>query len=232
LSHRNRALCIAVAAVAAILLPNAAWAQATRLNATVGPGFTISLRDASGANVTHLPVGTYEIAVNDQAIEHNFHLTGPGVDVRTEVEQVGTVTWTVTLTDGVYRFQCDPHATSMFGQFAVGTATLPPPPPPPAPPAPPKPGVKTLTATVGPRATISLKQGARKVSRLKAGRYRIVVRDRSHMHNFHLTGPRLNKKTSVTAHGTFTWTVTLRKGTYRYVCDPHKKLMRGSFRVT
>src|SRR5262245_32341734 len=72
LSHRTRALCIATVAIVAVLLPNAAWAQ-TRLNATVGPGFTISLRDASGANVTHLPVGTYEIAVNDQAIEHNFH---------------------------------------------------------------------------------------------------------------------------------------------------------------
>jgi len=232
LSHRIRALCIAVVAVVAIVLPNAASAQATHLNATVGPGFTISLRDAGGANVTHLPVGTYEIAVNDQGIEHNFHLSGPGVDMRTEVDQVGTVTWTVTFTDAVYRFQCDPHSSSMFGLFAVGTATLPQPPPPPPPPPPARTGVKKLTATVGPGATISLKQGSRKVSRLTAGRYRIVVRDRSHMHNFHLTGPRLNRKTSVTAHGTFTWTVTLRKGTYRYVCDPHKAFMRGSFRVT
>ena len=71
MSHRTRALCIATVAIVAVLLPNAAWAQ-TRLNATVGPGFTISLRDATGANVTHLPVGTYEIAVNDQAIEHNL----------------------------------------------------------------------------------------------------------------------------------------------------------------
>jgi plastocyanin len=230
LRHTIRALCIAVVAGVAILLPNAAWAQATRLNATVGPGFTIALRDASGANVTRLPVGTYEIVVNDQAIEHNFHLTGPGVDMRTEVEQVGTVTWTVTFTDAVFRFQCDPHADSMFGLFAVGSATLPPPPPPPPPP--PGAGVKTLTATVGPGATISLKQGSRKVSRLKAGRYRIVVRDRSHMHNFHLTGPGVNKKTRVAAHGTVTWTLTLRKGTYRFVCDPHKQFMRGSFRVT
>jgi plastocyanin len=229
-SHRTRALCIATAAVAAMLLPNAAWAQATRLNASVGPGFTISLRDATGANVTRLPVGTYEIVVNDQGIEHNFHLTGPGVDQRTEVEQVGTVTWTVTFTDGVYTFVCDPHSNSMRGQFAVGTATLPPPPAPP-PPAPPRARVKTLTATVGPGATITLKQGARKVSRLTAGRYRIVVRDRSHMHNFHLIGPRVNKKTRVAAHGNVTWTLTLRKGRYRYVCDPHKAVMKGSFRV-
>jgi plastocyanin len=228
LSHRTRALCIAAVAVAAVLLPNAAWAQ-TKLNATVGPGFTITLQDTAGANVTRLPVGAYEIEVDDRGIEHNFHLTGPGVDRLTEVEQVGKVTWLVNLVDGVYTFQCDPHAGTMRGQFAVGTATLPPPPPPPAPP---KPGVKTLTATVGPGATISLRLGGRKVTRVKAGRYRIVVRDRSHMHNFHLTGPGVNRKTAVAAHGTRTWTLTLRKGTYRYVCDPHRSRMKGSFRVT
>jgi plastocyanin len=212
-----------------MLLPNAAWAQ-TRLNATVGPGFTISLRDASGANVTHLPTGSYEIAVNDQSLEHNFHLSGPGVDRRTEVEEVGTVTWLVNLVDGVYTFVCDPHANTMSGRFAVGTAQLPPPPPPPPPPPA---GLKTLTATVGPGATISLRLNGRKVTRLKAGRYRIVVRDRSHMHNFHLTGLGVNKKTAVSAHRNYTWTVTFRRGkTYRYVCDPHRLRMRGSFRAT
>jgi plastocyanin len=212
-----------------MLLPNAAWAQ-TRLNATVGPGFTITLHDASGANVTRLQAGAYEIEVDDRGNEHNFHLTGPGVDMRTEIEQVGRVTWRVNLVDGVYTFQCDPHSTTMRGQFAVGTATLP---PPPQPPAPIKAGVKTLTATVGPGATISLKLGGKKVTRVKAGRYRIVVRDRSHMHNFHLAGPGVNKKTAVAAHGTVTWTVTLRKGkTYRYRCDPHSSRMKGSFRAT
>lgn len=231
MSHRTRALCIAVLAVAAILLPDAAWAQ-TKLTGTVGPGFTITFRDATGANVSRLPVGAYEITVEDLGIEHNFHLSGPGVDLRTEVEQVGKVTWLVNFVDGVYTFQCDPHSTTMRGQFAVGTATLPPPPPPPAPPPAPKPGVKTLTATVGPNATISLRLGGKKVTRVKAGRYRIVVRDRSHMHNFHLTGPGVNKKTAVVAHRTYTWTVTLRKGTYRYQCDPHKARMKGSFKVT
>src|SRR5687768_17999296 len=73
-----------------MLLPNAAWAQ-TKLTGTVGPGFTISLRDATGANVTRLPVGAYEITVDDLGIEHNFHLRGPGVDMFTEVEQVEVV---------------------------------------------------------------------------------------------------------------------------------------------
>jgi plastocyanin len=217
-----------VFAVAAMLLPSAAWAQ-TKLVATVGPGFTIFLRDTAGANVTRLPVGAYEIQVDDRGLEHNFHLSGPGVDRFTDVEQVSTETWLVNLVDGVYTFQCDPHSSTMRGQFAVGTAQLPPPPPPPPPPPA---GVKTLTATVGPGATISLKLGGKKVTRVKAGRYRIVVRDRSHMHNFHLTGPRVNKKTAVAAHGNVTWTVTLRKGTYRFQCDPHRSRMKGSFRVT
>ena len=229
MTNRTRALCVAAVAAVAAVLPNAAWAQ-TQLNATVGPGFTISLRALDGTNVTHLPTGAYQITVRDQGIEHNFHLTGPGVDRRTEVEEVATVTWNVNLVDGIYTFQCDPHANTMKGQFSVGTAQLPPPPPPPPPPAP---GVKTLTATVGPRATISLNSAGRRVRSLKAGRYRIVVRDRSHMHNFHLTGRGVNKRTTVAFHGTRTWTVTLRKGaTYRYVCDPHKGRMKGSFRVT
>jgi plastocyanin len=218
-----------VVAAAAALLPNAAWAQARQLNATVGPGFTISLSNPDGSRVTHLDAGTYEIVVNDRGIDHNFHLTGPGVDLFTGVEEVGTVTWTVNLLDGIYRFQCDPHASTMSGEFAVGTAKLPPPPPPPAP----APRVKRLTATVGPGFSISLTSGGKKVTRLKAGRYRITVRDRSPMHNFHLTGPGLNKKTAVAFHGTVTWTVTLKKGkTYRYICDPHKTTMKGSFRVT
>jgi plastocyanin len=51
-------------------------------------------------------------------------------------------------------------------------------------------------------------------------------------HNFHLKGPGLNKTTSVAGKGTFTWTVTLKKGTYTYVCDPHASFMKGSFKVT
>ena len=59
--------------------------QSTRLFATVGPGFTISLRNASGALVTQLDPGTYEIEVNDLSAEHNFRLTGPGVNQATEI---------------------------------------------------------------------------------------------------------------------------------------------------
>jgi hypothetical protein len=48
----------------------------------------------------------------------------------TEVDFRGTATWTVTFTDGIYRYVCDPHASSMNGSFSVGSAQPPPPPPP------------------------------------------------------------------------------------------------------
>jgi plastocyanin len=92
--------------------------------------------------------------------------------------------------------------------------------------------VTTLTGTDGPGFTISLKKGKAKVTSLKAGKYKIVIKDLSNIHNFHLTGPGVNKKTSVPSKGTTTWTVTLKKGTYKYICDPHATIMKGSFKVT
>jgi plastocyanin len=41
----------------------------------------------------------------------------------------------------------------------------------------------------------------------------------------------VNKTTSVPAVGKKTWRLTLRRGTYRYVCDPHATLMKGKFTV-
>lgn len=89
-----------------------------------------------------------------------------------------------------------------------------------------------LTASVSDPLNISLKQGTKKVTSLKAGKYVIVVKDTAADHNFHLTGPGVNKTTSVAGKATTTWTVTLKKGTYKFVCDPHKAFMKGSFTVT
>jgi plastocyanin len=88
-----------------------------------------------------------------------------------------------------------------------------------------------LNATVGPGFTIGMKKGSKKVTRLRAGSYTIRVSDRSNIHNFHLTGPGVNKKTAVPSTGTTTWNVRLRRGTYRFVCDPHASMMKGSFTV-
>jgi hypothetical protein len=89
-----------------------------------------------------------------------------------------------------------------------------------------------LVGTTGPGFTITLKKSGTKVTRLKAGKYSITVNDLSSSHNFHLTGPGVNKKTSVSGTGKSTWAVTLQKGkTYRFVCDPHASTMRGSFKT-
>ena len=196
--------------------------QQTALQAIVGPGFSITLMK-DGAKVTSLEPGTYVINVDDRSSSHNFHLAGPGVDQRTAVSFVGQQTWTVDLQAGTYTYVCDPHAESMRGAFAVETA-----PPPDTPPAT---QVKRLRASVGPGKTITLRTGAgAKVRTLEAGRYRIIVRDRSARDNVHLIGPRVNRKTGVRFRGTVRWTVRLRVGTYRYRSDATKRL-RGRFRV-
>ena len=103
--------------------------QSTTLHGRVGPGFSIVLTTESGARVTKLDPGTYEIDVDDLAEEHNFHLFGPGVDKATEIGDTGTVHWTVTFRDGTYTYQCDPHQGTMNGSFTVGNVPTQQPPP-------------------------------------------------------------------------------------------------------
>jgi len=90
----------------------------------------------------------------------------------------------------------------------------------------------TLNGTVGPGFTITLTQGGKKVSKLKAGKYTIKIADKSNIHDFHLKGPGVDKKTSVGSTGSSTWSVTLKKGKYTFVCDPHATFMKGSFTVS
>jgi Copper binding proteins, plastocyanin/azurin family len=89
------------------------------LAGSVGPGFEISLQDSGGTDVETLAAGTYTLAVDDQSDIHNFHLTGEGVDVTTDVGGTGTETFDVELAAGTYTFVCDPHASTMTGSFEV-----------------------------------------------------------------------------------------------------------------
>ncbi len=91
----------------------------------------------------------------------------------------------------------------------------------------------TLTGVVGPGFTIPITQGGKKVSKLKAGTYKLVVKDKASIHDFHLTGPGVGKViTGVGFVGSKTVTLKLKKGTYKYVCDPHASSMHGSFTVS
>jgi hypothetical protein len=92
-----------------------------------------------------------------------------------------------------------------------------------------------LIATVGPRSTISLNRpSGQRVTRLPAGTYTLVVRDRSATHNFHLSGtPTTQWRTGAAFIDTRSWRLRLTGGiVYRYVSDADQSAVRGSFRVT
>src|SRR5881275_1029159 len=95
----------------------------------------------------------------------------------------------------------------------------------------------TLKGVVGPGFTISLKKGGKKVKTLKAGKYRIVVSDKSSFHNFTLerekpSKPKLEKlitSTSATTTKTIVW--TLKPGSWRAYCSVHEAQMHQDFKV-
>ena len=209
-----------------MLVPGAAPATLPQLFGTVGPEFSITFAHPDGSPVTQIDPGTYEIVVRDLSEIHNFHLSGPGVNETTGVEETGPVTWTVTFQNGRYSVVCDPHASQLHREFVVGT-------PPPPPPPPPKPVTPKLVATVGPKNTISLKSASgATLKTVKAGTYSITVRDRSKLHNFHLVGKGVNRKSGLAGMGTLTWKVKLSAGPLRFFSDRSPKTVKGSVKVT
>ena len=93
-----------------------------------------------------------------------------------------------------------------------------------------------LLGTVGAGFTITLTKSGTKVSRLKAGVYQLVVRDRSPMHNFVLEkskgGTFERDVTSVGFTGTKSLVVKLTPGTYKFYCRPHESSMFGYVTVS
>lgn len=74
-------------------------------------------------------------------------------------------------------------------------------------------------------------QDGNPVTDLVAGTYPLTVHDFSGIHDFHLQGPGVDVTTGVGFTGDKTFTVTLKAGTYDFVCDPHAGRMHGSFTV-
>lgn len=225
---RLRGLLAAAGCAALVVASGASPAPPSQLFGTVGPGFSITLQDAAGTIVSRIDPGTYAIQVRDLSVDHNFHLFGPGVEEATGVEQEGTVNWTATFREGRYTLLCDPHASQMTRQLTVGNPPAPAPTPPPSAPA----SVPKLLATVGPNATISLRSASGAVLRqLKPRTYSIVVRDRSKLHNFHLVGKGVNRRSTLAGTGTLTWKLKLSAGVLRFYSDRSPKTVKGSVKV-
>ncbi len=91
----------------------------------------------------------------------------------------------------------------------------------------------TLTGTVGPGYTITLKMNNKVVKTLKAGKYKLVIHDMASIHAYSLDGPNGYAKdfTTVPFTGTKTVSLTLKKGSYKYYCPPHEPVMFGHFTV-
>ena len=120
----NRIVILAVAGIAALSVIGAATgtsvagAAAPKLVGSVSDPLKISLTQ-NGKKVTHLKAGNYVIVVQDNASDHDFHLTGAGVNKTTTVGGKGVFSWNVKLTKGTYTYVCDPHASFMKGSFTV-----------------------------------------------------------------------------------------------------------------
>jgi plastocyanin len=114
---------VLVAAAALVSVGVAATATAVslpKLHGVIGPGYSISLKNAHGKRVTTLKHGKYTLVVQDKANIHNFTLNGPGIKNKTITGTtfVGTKTVTVTLKAGKYRYYCTVHPT-VTGTFRV-----------------------------------------------------------------------------------------------------------------
>jgi hypothetical protein len=110
---------VVVSAALVALVAARAGATLPKLQGTVGPDFSIHLRQG-GRPVRIFRPGTYLLTVADRSPIHDFHLRGPGVNkVITSVAFVGRKAIRVKLRPGRYSYVCDPHHTIMHGSFAV-----------------------------------------------------------------------------------------------------------------
>ena len=92
------------------------------LNGTVGPGYTVTLKQ-NGKSVKTLKAGSYSFVIADKANIHNFVLEkkkgGTFEKELTQVPFTGTKTVKIKLTPGEWEFYCRPHESTMHGDFTV-----------------------------------------------------------------------------------------------------------------
>jgi hypothetical protein len=99
-----------VAAVTAAITATGTASAAT-YHGYVGPGSSISLRNAAGARVARVPTGRHTFVIHDRSRAHNFTLRRGTTRLRTtSTEGTGTYTWRrVRITAGRYVYFCSTH---------------------------------------------------------------------------------------------------------------------------
>ena len=105
---------------AAILVAGASARRSATpvLTGTVGPGYTITLKQGTKA-VKTLRAGTYKFVIHDKSSIHGYSLDGPhgfAKDI-SAIPAIGTKTITLKLKAGGYKFYCPNHESTMFGHF-------------------------------------------------------------------------------------------------------------------
>ena len=90
--------------------------------------------------------------------------------------------------------------------------------------------VPQLTANVTATSITLVGANGKRVRTLQPNMYRIVIHDRTVKQNFHLVGPKVNRKTKIAAKTTRTWLLYLQPGSYSYRSDRNAGLA-GAFIV-
>ena len=238
-------------------------AVSSTLHAFVHDDSTIGLMFDDGSPVgsqAHvpptIPAGTYTIQVTDDAHDHNFHLTGPGVEQSTDIGGLSSPTWTVTFQPGgSYEFVCDAHPDFMYGNFTAsggsggsssggsssggsssggtssggssssggststgGTRTS---------------LLGTLIGRVNPAGKLTLTYGGIPVTKVKAGRYKITVADKTPKRSFVVqrAGGPTTTVSSVAFVGTHSVTLNLLAGKWTFFTSAGAK-STSTFTVT
>jgi hypothetical protein len=102
------------------VLAGNATAAPKAINGTVGPGFTITLKQ-NGRQGDEAQGGR-AVPLRDQrsVVDSRLPPFWPGIDkVITAVGFTGSKSIIVKLKKGTYTFKCDPHASFMHGSFKV-----------------------------------------------------------------------------------------------------------------
>lgn len=90
-----------------------------QLFGTVGPGSTFTFKDKDGTTIRALKPGKYTITIQDFSRQQNFHVVGPGLNVRTSLRGKGSSGWAVVLRAGTFRYYSDGSPHQLRGAFSV-----------------------------------------------------------------------------------------------------------------